>query len=134
MRDRFGGDSISISPTYSRGLSATKKGHVRFDFSFNYFKHDDNKLFMAPIGLGYRQALSEGKNRPYFGGSVNLVPNYLKVPDDNVDGKWRLSAGASLFAGVSFNRRYNLEARYFMLSKIKGEDPSGLQLAAGIRF
>ena len=133
-RDTFNGNSLSISPTYSRPIEADTKGRLRFDFSFNSSSEGDNRLIMVPVGVGYRRTAGQGETLPYFGGSLNLAPVYLKVPDQNKDGKLSLAAGGSAFVGVQFKQRYILEARYFLLSKVRGYDVSGFDLSAGLRF
>lgn len=133
-RDTFGGNSFSISPTYSRPREADTKGHLRFDFSFNSSSNGDNRLIMVPLGVGYRRTAGAGETLPYFGGSLNLAPIYLKVPDQNIGGKLSLAAGGSAFVGVQFQQRYTLEARYFLLSKVRGYDVSGLNFSLGARF
>lgn len=133
-RDTFDGNSLSISPDYSRAVTPDKRGRLRFDFGFNSSSEGENKLFFAPIGVGYRATTGEGATLPYFGGSLNVAPTYLKVPDQNKDGKLSLAVGGSAFAGVQFNQRFTLEARYFLLSKVRGFNLSGLDLSAGVRF
>ena len=133
-RNTFDGNSLSISPDYSRAVTPDKRGRLRFDFGFNSSSDGDNRLIFVPVGVGYRATTGEGSTLPFYGGSLNVAPTYLKVPDQNKDGKLSFAVGGSAFAGVQFNQKFTIEARYFLFSKVRGYNLSGLELSAGVRF
>lgn len=130
----FGGNGISISPAFGSFRSGTRRGVTQLDFGVNISQSNSNTLVLVPIGVRYTKALSDGLNRPYIGASVDGVPAYSKIETLGLNGKVSFAAGASAFAGVNFSRRFNLEARFFAVSKVRGFDPSHFQIAAGVRF
>lgn len=132
--DTFGGNGISISPAFGAIRAATKRGDVRPDFSFNLSRSNGNTLIFVPIGARYEKALSDKTNQPYVGASLNVAPAYSKIKTLNQGGKFQLAGGGSAFAGYNLGNRFNIEARYFALSKVRGFDLSHFEIAAGVRF
>ncbi|RYX85437.1 hypothetical protein EON83_05580 [bacterium] len=132
--DTFGGNGISISPAFGAIRAATRHGNWRPDFGVNFSRSNGNTLIFLPIGASYVLGLSEKKNQPYIGASVNAVPAYTKIETANLGGKFELAAGASAFAGYNFGNRFNVEARYFQISKVRGFDLSHFEVSAGVRF
>ncbi len=132
--DTFGGNGFSISPAFGSIASGTTSGVTQRDFGINVSQGNGNTLVIVPIGLRYTKALSDGPTRPYVGGSLNLAPTYSKIETQNLGGKLSLAVGGSALAGIDFNNRLNLEARYFALSKVRGYDLSHVEIALGVRF
>lgn len=132
--DTFGGNGISISPAFGSIRAATKHGDIRPDFSLNYSHSNGNTLAFVPVGARYVVGLSDKANQPYVGASLNAVPSYTKIDTLNEGGKFSLGVGGSAFAGYNFGNRFNLEARYFQISKVRGFDLSHFEVSAGVRF
>lgn len=132
--DTFGGNGISISPAFGVIRAATRRGSVRPDFGLNISRSNGNTLVFLPIGARYILGLSDKTNQPYIGASLNAVPAYTKIETLNLGGKFELAVGGSAFAGYNFGDRFNVEARYFQISKVRGFDLSHFEFAAGVRF
>ena len=132
--DTFGGEGFSISPAFGTIRAAHKRGELRPDFGLNFSRSNGNTLIFVPLGVRYVVGLSEKANQPYVGLSANIVPAYTKIDTLNQGGKFDLAGGGSAFAGYNFSDKYNIEARYYLLSKIRGYDVSNFQVSAGIRF
>ena len=130
----FGGNGISISPAFGPIRAATKSGTVRPDFSFNLSRSNGNTLVFLPIGARYVVGLSDKTNQPYVGASLNIAPAYTKIEALSQGGKFQVAGGGSIFTGYNFGNRFNIEARYFALSKVRGFDLSHFEIAAGARF
>jgi hypothetical protein len=132
--DTFGGNGISISPAFGSFRSGTKQGVTQPDFGLNISRGNGNTLIIVPIGERYTKSLGEGAARPYVGASLNLAPTYSKIQTLGLGGRTSLAVGGSALAGINFGNRFNLEARYFALSKVRGYDISHFEFGAGLRF
>lgn len=132
--DTFGGNGVSISPALGAFRLGTRRGVTQFDFGVNVSQSNGNTLVFVPLGARYTKSLGDGSTRPYVGASLNVAPTYSKIDSLGLGGKTSFATGGSAFAGLNFGNRFNLEARYFALSKVRGYDLSHFRLAAGIRF
>ena len=132
--DTFGGNGFSISPAFGSIRVAKRRGQLRPDFGLNVSSSSGNTLVFVPIGARYVVGLSDKTNQPYVGASLNVAPVYTKIKTLGIGGKVQFAGGASAFAGYNFGNRFNLEARYFELSKVRGNDLSHFEIAAGARF
>ncbi len=132
--DTFGGNGISISPAFGSIRAATKHGDIRSDFGLKFSRSNSNTLVFLPLGARYVLGLSEKTNQPYIGASLNAVPAYTKIETANLGGKFEVAVGGSAFAGYNFGDRFNIEARYFQISKVRGFDLSHFEVSAGARF
>ncbi len=136
-RDRFGSTWVSLGLGFGPFDVIKAQGQLGFDLNLQYQKHDDNHVFLLPVGLGYRIALTkdaEARAIPYAGVTGDLVFADVRSVADNVHSGFRTGAGASALIGVNFGSNTNLEARYQFISRIKSFDFSGLSLTAGYRF
>lgn len=132
--DTFGNNGISISPAFGSFASGTRQGITKPDFGLSVSQANGNTLVLVPLGERYTKALSEGGSSPYIGASLDVVPAYSRIQTQNLGGKVSFAAGGSAFAGINLGSRFNIEARYFALSKMRGYDLSHFRLAAGLRF
>ncbi|BCM90149.1 hypothetical protein IAD21_02000 [Abditibacteriota bacterium] len=132
--DTFGGNGISISPAFGSIRAATKHGDVRSDIGLKFSHSNGNTLVFVPLGARYVLGLSEKENQPYIGASLNAVPAYTKIDTLNLGGKFEVAVGGSAFAGYNFSDRFNVEARYFQISKVRSFDLSHFEVSAGVRF
>lgn len=136
-RDRFGSTWFSLGLGLGSIASVSSKGQLGFDLSLNYQQHDDNRVLLIPVGLGYRVALTqnpEAKSVPYAGVTGDIYFADVRSPVDNVGSGIREGVGGSVLLGVNFGQTGNLEARYQFVSHIQSFDFSGLSLRAGYRF
>lgn len=136
-RDRFGSSWISLGLGFGPFDVIKAQGQLGFDLNLQYQKHDDNHVFLLPVGLGYRIALTkdaEARAIPYAGVTGDLVFADVRSVADDVHSGFRTGAGASALIGINFGTNTNLEARYQFISRIKSFDFSGLSLTAGYRF
>ena len=132
--DTFGGNGISVSPALGAFRLGTRRGVTQFDFGVNVSQGNGNTLVFVPLGARYTKTLGDGPTRPYVGVSADVAPTYSKIASLGLGGKTSFATGGSAFAGLNFGNRFNLEARYFALSKVRGYDLSHFRLAAGVRF
>lgn len=133
-RETFGGDALSISPSFSGAPVDTRDGRFRFDFSIQNFEDGENQLFFVPLTASFRKAIGNGENRPYAGVGLSAAPTYIDVPAEDVRDEFKVALGGTAFVGTRLGRRFSLEARYYLLSQVEGYDLSGAQLTAGVRF
>ncbi len=136
-RDRFGSSWVSLGLGFGPFDVIKAQGQLGFDLNLQYQKHNDNHVFLLPVGLGYRIALTkdtEARAIPYAGITGDLVFADVRSVADNVHSGFRTGAGASALIGVNIGTNTNLEARYQFISRIKSFDFSGLSLTAGYRF
>ncbi|MDQ2686358.1 MAG: hypothetical protein M3Y28_00660 [Armatimonadota bacterium] len=136
-RDRFGDAWLSVGLGLGSIHGVSSKGQLGFDLSLNYQQHNDNRVFLMPLGIGYRVALTqdpEAKSIPYAGVTGDVYLADVRSVPDNVHSGLRAGGGGSVLLGVNFGQTGNLEARYQFVSKIQTFDFSGLSLRAGYRF
>lgn len=136
-RDRFGSTWLSVGLGLGPITGVSRKGQLGFDLSLQYQQHDDNRVFLLPVGLGYRVALSqnpEAKNVPYAGVTADVYIADVRSVPDNVHSGIHEAGGGSVLVGVNFGQSGNLEARYQLVSHLQSFDFSGLSLRAGYRF
>jgi len=94
-----------------------------------------HEAYIIPLGIVYRRALVDRTDaRPYVGASANLVLADFNSPKDGVRWGLRTAAGGSVLAGLTFKRTGYVEARYLLVTEMRGLDFSGLNLTGGIRF
>lgn len=134
-RSQFGSSWISLGLGLGSIGQVPAKGQTSFDLQVLYQSRGDNHAFLAPLGVGYRKALSEsGSASTYVGVTGDLYLADLRSADYNVHSGIRTGFGGSLLVGESFGDSGFLEARYLFVSQIQGFDLSGLNLTAGYRF
>lgn len=136
-RDRFGAAWLSLGLGFGPITGVTSKGQLGFDLSLNYQQHEGNRVFLLPLGLGYRVALTqnpESKTVPYAGVTGDVYLADVRSIPDNIHSGIRAGGGGSVLLGVNFGESGNLEARYQFVSHIQSFDFSGLSLRAGYRF
>jgi hypothetical protein len=136
-RDRFGKSWFSFGVAFGGVGEADPHGRFEPDISFVYRKSGDDKLFMVPLGVGYRKSLSRdpaAKSSTYVGASADAILAQVRSAIDGVDTGTKVVAGGSLFVGVNLRDNAYIEARYRVSSKVGGFDLSGAQLSAGFRF
>lgn len=134
-RNQFGSTWYTLGLGLGNINTITTKGQTTFDLQILYQKKGDNHAFLAPVGIGYRQAFSaNGPNVAYYGVTGDLYLADLRSGDYGVHSGLRTGVGGSALLGVNFGDSGYLEARYLFVSKIKSFDLSGLDLTAGYRF
>ena len=134
-RDRFGSSWLSIGLGLGSINPVSTKGNLALDLNLLYHGRDGNHAFFAPLGVGYRVAVSpSGSLTPYVGISGDVNFTSITSNPDNIHNKFQVGVGASEFVGVNFGDSAFLEARYYEFSRVSGFDLSGLSLAAGYRF
>ena len=134
-RDQFGSSWLTIGLGLGDIGRITPQGQTSFDLQVLYQSKNGNHAFLAPIGIGYRVAVSRsGPNTAYVGATADLLLADLRSGDYNVHSGLRTGFGGSALAGVNFGDSGYLEARYLAVSRIKGFDLSGLNVTAGYRF
>lgn len=135
-RDRFGNLWSTLGLGIGQIDPVTTKGQTAFDLHLLYQKKGDNSVFLAPIGVSYRQALSQngGSSTPYAGASLDLLLASIHSKEDNVGGGLKTGVGGSVFIGVNLSQNGYVEARYLLTSDLSGFNLSGLNISAGYRF
>lgn len=134
-RDQFGSTWLTLGLGIGSIGRITPQGQTSFDLQVLYQSRNGNHAFLAPIGIGYRVAVSQsGQNTVYVGATANVYLADLRSGTYDVHSGLRTGFGGSALAGVNFGDSGFLEARYLAVSRIKGFDLSGLNLTAGYRF
>ncbi len=134
-RSEFGSSWVSIGLGIGSIGQVPKKGQTSLDLQILYQTRGDNHAFLAPIGIGYRTALSQsGSVTTYAGVTGDIYLADLRSGAYNVHSGLRTGFGGSVLLGVNSGDSAFFEARYLGVSKIKGFDLSGLNLTAGYRF
>ncbi len=134
-RNEFGGSWFTIGLGLGSINQVRAQGQVAFDLQVLYQQKNGNHVFLAPVGVSYRTAVSQsGGNTVYVGAAADLYLADLRAQDYDVHSGLRTGFGGSVLAGVNFGDSAFLEARYLAVSRIKGFDLSGLDLTAGYRF
>lgn len=134
-RSEFGGSWLTIGLGLGSINQVKSQGQVAFDLQVLYQSKNGNHVFLAPVGVSYRTAVSQsGGNTVYVGAAADLYLADLRAQDYDVHSGLRTGFGGSVLAGVNFGDSAFLEARYLAVSQIKSFDLSGLDLTAGYRF
>lgn len=134
-RDQFGSSWLTIGLGIGSIGRVRKEGQTSFDLQVLYQSRSGNHAFLAPVGVGYRVALSQsGGATTYVGATADIYFADIRSGDYGVHSGIRTGFGGSPLVGVTFGDSGFLEARYLVVSKIKGFDLSGLNLTAGYRF
>lgn len=134
-RDTFGGSWFGIGAGFGSIRRTNPRGELGAEIYLLNHSHEDADAWLVPVGLAYRHPLGSGRHGgPYAGGAVDLLITDLHSPNDNLNWKLRLGAGAGPIIGTPFGNSGYLEARYLLTTKVAGFDLSGLSLTAGARF
>ncbi len=134
-RDQFGSSWLTIGLGIGSIGRVRKEGQTSFDLQVLYQSRSGNHAFLAPVGVGYRVALSQsGGATTYAGATADVYFADIRSGDYDVHSGVRTGFGGSPLIGVTFGDSGFLEARYLIVSKIRGFDLSGLNLTAGYRF
>ena len=134
-RSQFGNTWLTVGLGIGSIGRVTTSGQTSLDLQILYQSKNGNHAFLAPIGIGYRKALSQDSAAtPYVGATADFYLADLRSGDYDVHSGLRTGFGGSALAGINFNDSGFLEARYLIVSRIKGFDLSGLDVTAGYRF
>lgn len=142
-RDAFGESWTNIGFGVGQVRTARRGGVLSFDFAFiNNNRGSGRRAFLAPVGVSYRGSFVDPEDEngnvrsiiPYYGASAGLYLANLDSDKYDVDTDLSVGGGGSALVGVAFQRRAFLEARYHAVSRIRGFDLSGLNIALGLRF
>ncbi len=134
-RDQFGSSWLTIGLGIGSIGRVVPQGQTSFDLQVLYQSKNGNHVFLAPVGIGYRLAVSQsGQNTLYVGATADVYLADLRSGDYDVHSGLRTGFGGSALVGANFGDSGFLEARYLAVSPIKGFDLSGLNLTAGYRF
>lgn len=115
----------------------TKPAEWRFVTEGGYYKASGpTSAKLIPLTCGFERGFGESddaKTRPYV--TLRAGPYYGKVETPAIgleETTWGLNVNAS--AGLVFNRRFYVEARYDYFSRFAGFNFDGLSLSAGVRL
>ena len=134
-RSTFGSTWVNVGLGIGGIPRARAGGRVEFDLGLYGTSKRDRAILVAPIGVSYRRALGTGINGgPYAGASADLFLTQLRSDSEGIRSRIRGTGGGSVFLGTTFEERAYVQARYFLLGKIRGYDLSGLNLSTGYRF
>jgi len=134
-RSQFGNTWLTVGLGIGSIGRVTPQGQTSLDLQILYQSKNGNHAFLAPIGVGYRLALSQNsQSTPYVGATADVYFADLRSGDYDVHSGIRTGFGGSALAGINFGDSGFLEARYLVVSRIKGFDLSGLDVTAGYRF
>jgi len=136
-RSLFGNAWFSFSPGFGSIERASSHGSFSADLEILSAERGPNHVFLAPIGADFRICggnSPRASTLPYGGLGANFVVTNLRILEQNLPPRMRISAGASIFVGLTLGKRGYIEARYRAFSGTGGADFSGLQLSSGLRF
>lgn len=134
-RDQFGSTWLTLGLGIGSIGRITPQGQTSFDLQVLYQTKNGNHAFLAPVGIGYRVAVSQsGQNTLYVGATADLLLADLRSGAYDVHSGLRTGFGGSALVGANFGDSGFLEARYLAVSRIKDFDLSGLNVTAGYRF
>ncbi len=134
-RSEFGSSALSLGIGLGSINKISKRGNTTLDLQVIYQSRNGNHMFLAPLGIGYRKAFSQNSSTTtYAGATLDLYFADLRSGRYNVHSGVRTAFGGSVLAGVNFSENGYFEARYLIVSRIKGFDLSGVNLTAGYRF
>lgn len=134
-RSEFGSSALSLGIGLGSINKISKRGNTTLDLQVIYQSRNGNHMFLAPLGVGYRKALSQNSSTTtYLGATADIYFADLRSGKYDVHSGVRTGFGGSVLAGVNFSESGYFEARYLIVSRIKGFDLSGVNLTAGYRF
>lgn len=134
-RSEFGSSALSLGIGLGSINKISKRGNTTLDLQVIYQSRNGNHMFLAPLGIGYRKAFSQNSSTTtYLGATADIYFADLRSGRYDVHSGVRTGFGGSVLAGVNFSENGYFEARYLIVSRIKGFDLSGVNLTAGYRF
>lgn len=134
-RSEFGSSALSLGIGLGSINKISTRGQTTLDLQVIYQSRSDNHLFLAPLGVGYRKAFSQNSaTTTYAGVTADLYFADLRSGKYDVHSGVRTAFGGSVLAGINFSESGYFEARYLIVSRIRGFDLSGVNLTAGYRF
>ncbi len=134
-RSEFGSSALSLGIGLGSINKISKRGNTTLDLQVIYQSRSGNHMFLAPLGIGYRKALSQNSaTTTYLGATADIYFADIRSGRYDVHSGVRTGFGGSVLAGVNFSENGYFEARYLIVSRIKGFDLSGVNLTAGYRF
>jgi len=142
-RDTFGSSWFNYGIGLGNIQTPNGRGRISFDLNFFSSSRGGNRVFMAPIGVGYRLGLHRDQNPnepqtkgflPYVGASANIVFADMKSDTLNIRSGIRTTGGISVLLGSNFGEKAYAQIRYLAIGKVSGFDLSGTSLTAGLRF
>jgi hypothetical protein len=145
VQDVYGSSWFRVGVT---PLSFQSPGPWRFTFDLGFLKRSNdllvpdgkggtvlsNDVTLIPLTFGVTRSFSENTDfLPYI--AFRVGPYYVNVDSDSfgVD-KSGFGVNANAAFGVSFSRRFYIEARYDWFSKFEDIDFSGFSISAGIKL
>lgn len=138
VRDRFGGTLTRFSLLT---FEPEKPAETRFTWeagaysaSRTSYQGGRNRVRLYTVGFGFQRGFGERANvRPYVVAHIGPYYGEVRVPLENID-ESKLGLNLNACAGIIFNRRFYVEARYDYFSKIAGFDFSGFSIGAGVKL
>ena len=143
-RQAFGSSVTNFGVAFgSSEISPAVNGRIGLDLSILRPREDtglgENKALVIFAGpqfsrvVGVKTANDLTRFVPYYGASVNAVYAQVETPFNGTNGNG-YGAGASIFAGASFNRRAYVEGRLRATTKVEDYNFSTASLTLGLRF
>ena len=142
-RNAFGSSVTNFGIGFGASEIRPVDGRIGLDLSILRPREDsafgENKALVIFAGpqfskiIGVKAVNDLTRFVPYYGASVNAVYAQVEVPGAGRDGNG-FGAGASAFAGASFNRRVYLEGRVRATTKVESYNFSTASLTLGVRF
>ena len=137
-KDAFGDAVFSYGLGLGAVTRASAKGAFGVDFRIIAGRGSSNgRMLLAPLGGAWAKAIGDPQKQtviPYFGVSLNVIPNHIESDKYDVGPKLRWAGGGSVFLGTTFAERAYVQARYNVISKIAGFNLSGFSVNTGYRF
>lgn len=126
---------------YGGGLDyfVQRSGPSRTNISLDYIERSSggNDLRIIPLTVSeFNEQLGSNGVHPYAGFGVGAYFVHVKAPDnfDNEMTRNATALGGFVAAGLDLPSNLLIEARYHIIEKEGGINPSGLQVMAGFRF
>ncbi|MDX1933860.1 MAG: hypothetical protein SFU56_14775 [Capsulimonadales bacterium] len=135
--DTFGRVFTNVGFGFGGVRHARRKGETYFDLNVVANRRRGSELVLIPAGIAYRRSFARedtAQINPYYGFGANVVGVHSRSDRDNLPSRFRFGAGGNVFAGVTYRDTGYLQARYLLMSDVRGFNLSGASLAVGFRF
>ena len=135
VRNSFGNSWLGYGVSVGTLSCFEPQEAVGFDVNLLSRSSGGNYVYLLPVGINYIYLLHDcccSTVHPFVGASGDIVFSDVQSRTDGVPAALRTSAGLGLFAGIAFNQRWLLLARYNVFSPIAGLDFSGFSLSVSV--
>lgn len=132
VRDHFGDNWVRFG-LRPLPLDIPNKWRISWDAAYYHMSYLDDDVTLIPVTVGLIRGYGDKeKTRPYVALNAGVFYGNADMPSLGVDEKgWGLNMNAT--AGIIFNRRFSIEARYEVFDEFAGMDFSAFTLSAAVK-